>query len=356
MSRKKVYIIGSAGIPARYGGFETYAENISLKLCHKYDITVICSKKLYIKSEREARLNIKLIYLPVKSNGIFSLCYDLVSLLLAYKKADFIIMLGSGAGIFLPLFSFFKKPPIAVHIDGIEWKRTKWNRVVRIFLRINSILSMRFSNYILIDNKALQTQIPTRHINKIVHTGYGGDHLPIINLDENIHSQPYALMIARAEPENNVHLFLEAFKKVNTMDLIIVSNWMKTKYGRKLYKQYRFHQNIKLIGPIYDDKVKLQEYRKQCTIYLHGHSAGGTNPSLVEAMYSGIPIIAFDNDFNRNTTNNLALFFISSDELINRLQSIADDNLIRNARKMQEFAFKQYTWDKAVKPLMNVID
>jgi glycosyltransferase involved in cell wall biosynthesis len=358
MSIKKVYIIGSAGIPVRYGGFETYAENISLKLSQKYDVSVICSKKLYKKSERKDKIgnNIHQIYLSLKPNGIFSLGYDLISLILAYSKADFIVMLGTGAGIFLPLFSIIKPTPIAVHVDGIEWKRIKWNRFIQIFLRINFLLSLKFSNYILIDNDALQTYIPKKFTKKIVFTSYGGDHLPRTKKIENRHEQPYALAIARAEPENNIHIFLEAFKKFNTVDLIVISNWTKTRYGRKLYKQYRDLNNIKLIGPIYDDKARLQQYRKNCTVYLHGHSAGGTNPSLVEAMYSDIPIIAFDNDFNRKTTNNLALFFKTLDDLIDKLKAIDDETLKSTALKMQKFAFEQYTWDKAAKPLIDLID
>lgn len=352
--RKKIFIIGSAGIPACYGGFETYAENISSLLSQTYDVCVICNKNLYSKNERNQnkREHVKLIYLPINSNGTFSLLYDFVSLIIAYRHSDFIVLLGSGGAFFLPFFKLFRMPTIITHVDGAEWERSKWSKVVGKFLRINTQLAIRYSNYILLDNLAMKSYVPKRYLKKVIMTSYGGDHLPTVSLKERIYNQPYALVIARAEPENNIHLFLEIFKKIHNLDLIVVSNWTKTKYGRDLYKQYNKHHNIKLTGPIYDDPVMLQTYRKQCKVYLHGHSAGGTNPSLVEAMYSGVPIIAFDTNSNRNTSANLALYFKSADELMDVIQSISYENLEPRIRKMQEFAFQHYSWSKVVKSLL----
>jgi len=358
MLRKKIFIIGSAGIPARYGGFETYAENIASLLSQTYNVCVVCNRKLYTKNERvhNGREYVKLIYLHINSNGIFSLFYDFISLLIAYKSSDFTILLGAGGSIFLPFFKIFRMPPIATHIDGMEWQRHKWNKLVGIYLRINTRLAIQYSNYILLDNQAMKSYIPQRYLNKVIITSYGGDHIPSVGLKEEINNRPYALVIARAEPENNIHCFLEAFKKIKDLELIIVSNWKDTKYGRNLYRKYAFHNNIKLTGPIYNDPVKLQTLRKRCMVYLHGHSAGGTNPSLIEAMYSGIPIIAFDSEFNRNTSDNLAIYFKSVEELIDSIQVIIKGNSQNNVRKMQEFAFKHYTWNNAIKPLKELLD
>jgi glycosyltransferase involved in cell wall biosynthesis len=358
MVRRKIFITGSAGIPARYGGFETYAENISSILVQSYDITVICSKDLYLKSERKDinKSNLSLIYLPFKPNGISSLFYDLVSLLIAFRKADFIIQLGSGGAIFLPLIKIFRKMPVATHIDGLEWERSKWNKFAGIFLRLSGYLAIKYSDFILTDNVALHKYIPKKLLKKVILTTYGADHLPIaVNL-KKIHNRDYALVIARAEPENNIHVFLELFKKLKSLDLIVVSNWMQTGYGRKLFKEYNSEHNLKLIGPIYDDPLKLQCYRNQCKVYLHGHSAGGTNPSLVEAMYSGIPVIAHDNVFNRQTTNNLALFFKSTNELMDLMVSVAEGHLEFDVITIRDYAIKNYTWEKAVAPIYDMIN
>lgn len=355
--KKKIFIIGSAGIPASYGGFETYAENISLVLCRYYDISVICSRKLFNKQLKDyfPGLSIKRIYIPVRANGIFSLFYDLISIIIAAFKADFIIMLGSGAGIFLPFFSLFKKVIVATHIDGFEWERGKWNKLIQVYLYISTHLTIKFSKFILVDNPVLYVQIPQKYKQKILSTTYGGEHLPQISAKRHEYPNPYALMITRAEPENNIHLILEVFKNSEPLDLVVISNWEYTRYGRLLHKQYKNFKNIKMYGPIYDDRIKLQEYRRFCKVYLHGHSAGGTNPSLVEAMYSGVPIIAYDNDFNRETTNNLAEYFRTSDELLYKIRYVLKEDLSLRISQMYEFATKNYTWNNAVDSILKVL-
>jgi glycosyltransferase involved in cell wall biosynthesis len=350
--RKSLFIIGSTGIPARYGGFETFAENISLKLRCKHDVTVICSKRFYAKEERHSNWkNIQRIFIPFNPNGISSLFYDLLSLIYASRNADSILILGSGCGIYLPFFTLIRNVQFAVHIDGIEWKRSKWNLLVRIFLRISTSFSVKYANYVLIDNKALLKYISVNYANKVIPTGYGGDHLPSYKTSMKSFGRPFAFSIARAEPENNLHLILEAFVKIEEMDLVIISDWKKNKYGRKLFARYNNHKNMILSGPIYNDLITLQEYRKQCHLYVHGHSAGGTNPSLVEAMYSGIPVIAFDNEFNRITTNNLAHYFSNIDDLVKQILTLTSEQLKKNAGSLQKYAFKHYTWDNVMKSL-----
>jgi glycosyltransferase involved in cell wall biosynthesis len=355
---KKIFIIGSAGIPAHYGGFETYAENIALKLSENYQVSVVCNKKLFSKTAKNpySGLHIELLYLPLKANGIFSIFYDLISLIISVFKCDLIIMLGSGAGIFLPFCCLFRKVRIATHIDGLEWKRKKWNKLVQIYLYINTQLSIKYSRYILIDNMALLEQIPDKYRKKILLTTYGGEHLPKISRNQVKDHGNYALVIARAEPENNIHLFLEVFEKTDLLNLVVISNWKQTRYGRSLYKKYQHSHKIKLYGPIYGNLNKLQEYRLGCKMYLHGHTAGATNPSLVEAMYSMVPIIAFDNAFNRVTTNDYAEYFSTADELIDKIRYVINEDVSAKVDQMCEYAKRNYTWNIAAEEILKAID
>jgi glycosyltransferase involved in cell wall biosynthesis len=351
-----LYIIGSNGIPARYGGFETFAEQISIKLAGDYHVVVICSSYLYPPNERQSYWNnISRIFVGLRANGWQSLLYDLRSLLISSEKADYILMLGSGSAIFLPLFSARIRKKIIVHIDGLEWQRQKWNLLARIILRLGKRCSEKFAHTILIDNQGLLSFISTKYQFKLVYITYGGDHLPKPAARSHLRERPFALMIARAEPENNLHVVLESFENSNTLDLIIISNWQNSRYGRNLFVKYANNPFITLSEPIYDTS-ELQGYRRNCRIYIHGHSAGGTNPSLVEAMYTGVPIIAWDTEFNRITTNSLALYFETKQELTLIISALNTENLKQKAGQMKQFALSNYTWTKVAEDLINILN
>ncbi len=354
--KNKLFIIGSAGIPARYGGFETFAENISKNLINSNDITVFCDKSFYQNNEQFKTWNdINRCFMPLPANGFFSPFYDLISLLLSIKVADVILILGTGIGVFLPLFSCVKKIKFIVHLDGVEWQRPKWNFIAKRYLRLAARLCVSFADYIMIDNSALMPFIPLKHQNKILQVKYGGDHLPVIAKDKSVHDRQFALVIARAESENNLLLIVRAFEKLKNIDLIIVSDWCKTKYGRRLFKTFDNRMNIIFRGSIFNNPELLQRYRKQCQFYIHGHSAGGTNPSLVEAMYSGCPILAYDTVYNRETTQNHAFYFKNSNELLKQIKSLQYDDLSVSVRKMQDYAKEFYTWKIVIKTLNTIL-
>lgn len=155
----------------------------------------------------------------------------------------------------------------------------------------------------------------------------------------------YAFSVCRIEPENNIHIILEAFASFDKFPVIIVGNWNANKYGRSLRKRFQNSQHIIMMDPIYEQE-KLNFYRKNCKIYLHGHSCGGTNPSLVEAMYLQLPIIAFDVNFNRETTENQALYFHAAKDLREQCTDVSESELSRIASKMKEIANRRYTWNR----------
>jgi glycosyltransferase involved in cell wall biosynthesis len=246
--KHKLFIIGCSGVPASYGGFETFAENLSLRLSFDFDIYVTCSTKAYICENRQKSWNnITRIFIPFKANGVQSLIYDFISFFIAHSKADFIIMLGSGSGLILLFFRIFKKLPVAVHIDGLEWKRKKWNWFARAFLWINYRFCLKFSQYIIADNKALIKNIPEKYLSKMVNISYGCEHIPEIKINPTFSKFPYALVIARAEPENNLEMIIDAFKLISNLNLIIISNWEYTKYGRRFFRNSNDFTNIKIL-------------------------------------------------------------------------------------------------------------
>jgi len=158
-------------------------------------------------------------------------------------------------------------------------------------------------------------------------------------------SNAFAFGVCRIEPENNVHVILEAFEADCDMPLIMVGNWQHSDYGKTLWEKYHGNSNITLHAPVYDAD-KLNAMRAHCSLYLHGHSCGGTNPSLVEAMYLGLTIAAFDCNFNRETTENKALYFKNADELRQIIQSLQPETATPIATQMKEIADRRYTWKR----------
>jgi glycosyltransferase involved in cell wall biosynthesis len=159
--------------------------------------------------------------------------------------------------------------------------------------------------------------------------------------------KPYAITVCRIEPENNVHLVLEAFSRQTAMPLVTVGNWKNSGYGLALLQEYTRFTHIHLLDPIYDPE-KINALRSYSSLYVHGHSAGGTNPSLVEAMFLGLPIFAFDCVYNRYTTENQCVYWSTVDELYNYLTQYNWLKLDSIGKNMKVIAEHRYRWDTIV--------
>ena len=164
-------------------------------------------------------------------------------------------------------------------------------------------------------------------------------------MEHIIPDYPYALGICRIEPENNIHVIIEAFQEELPIRLVMVGNWLNSDYGRELYDKCRELPSVSAFTPIYDQSY-LSKLRSGCTLYLHGHSCGGTNPSLVEAMYHSLAIAAFDVNFNRETTENKAFYFKTPQELREVIKNTSQEELLSCAEKMGEVAKRRYTWQR----------
>ena len=359
---KKIAIIGTVGVPANYGGFETLTEHLIEDLGRHHEITVYCSGKNYVKAERQTTfLGAKLIYLPLEANGVQSIIYDSISILHSLFYADVLLILGVAGAWLLPFVRLFTNKKIIISIDGIEWKRDKWNLLAKWYLFWAESMAVKYSHIDISDNEAIQDYTAARYgtLSRIIE--YGADHtMRVPRKKEAIEkysflAKPYAFKVCRIEPENNVHLILEAFDKVEKLPLVLVGNWDKSEYGKKLKSKYLGHPNIEILDPIYDQK-QLDMLRSNATLYIHGHSAGGTNPSLVEAMFLGLPILAYGVSYNRVTTENKALYFDSSQELIYHIENLYTVKLRQLGQIMHEIALRRYTWAHIAKKYQLLLD
>jgi glycosyltransferase involved in cell wall biosynthesis len=347
MSRQ-IAIIGTVGLPAKYGGFETLVEYLTKELSKKYEIIVYCSSRAY-NEKLQAHNGATLKYINLKANGIQSVPYDVLSIVQSCRVVDTLLILGVSGCIALPMVRWFSSSKIIVNIDGLEWRREKWNKYAKWFLKFSEKLAVSYSDVIITDNKVIQDYVQSEYGVKSELIAYGSDHAEKEKIDLNLLSKypfldnKYAFSVCRIEPENNIHVILEAAQQLEIFPLVIIGNWNASHYGSELKQQYMNYDHIHLVDPIYDQK-KLDMIRSNCYVYLHGHSAGGTNPSLVEAMNLGLPIIAYGANYNKETTDNKALYFDNSSELKELLSGVAKDELRYVAERMREIAKKKYTW------------
>jgi len=348
----RIAFIGTAGVPCRYGGFETLAHQLVEQLGDQYELSVYCTTKLY--PDKEARgtwKRARRFFLPLKANGWQSILYDVISIFHAAFFADVLMVFGVSGAIALPFVRMFSRKAIVVHIDGLEWKRGKWSGWARKFLQWSEKIAIGSSHAHIADNPALQRYTAQKYGKEAWMIPYGGDQTfpvrvhPKDQLAYPFLGKAYVFSVCRIEPENNIALILEAFAQLPERKLVLVGNWEASEYGKNLFREYQGYHNIRLLAPIYDAE-RLNLLRSNCLVYVHGHSAGGTNPSLVEAMSLKIPVIAFDVVFNRETTFDKAYYFRNVEELVHHLQSLKLTDFHRCAQDMKDLATAHYTWKR----------
>lgn len=355
-----IAIIGTVGIPANYGGFETLAENLvayNEDSGGEFDLTVYCSSSAFTAKPEYYR-GAALLYVGLDANGAQSIPYDVISLLDAVRRGhDQLLLLGVSGALILPLLRLFTKARIITNVDGIEWKREKWRGLARLYLRFAERVAVKFSHEVIADNQAIADYLMQAYGRDAVVISYGGDHAIWTEPDPLAASHlpdRYALGLCRIEPENNIEMILEAFDGLE-LPLVFVGNWEKSDYGRVLRSKYAGHPSIILHDPVYETRG-LRAIRDQASLYLHGHSAGGTNPALVEMMHFGIPIAAYDCPFNRHTTEEKALYFASAKELRMIARQLTEDRGRRIGAAMYEIAQRRYTWSRIGQAYFNLLE
>ncbi|CTY75209.1 TPA: glycosyltransferase family 1 protein [Escherichia coli] len=342
---KKIAIIGTVGIPASYGGFETLVENLTRYNSSGVEYNVFCSSFHY-KSPQKKHNGARLIYIPLKANGWQSIAYDIISLAYSiFLKPDVILILGVSGCSFLPFFKLLTRAKFITNIDGLEWRRDKWNSKVKRFLKFSEKIAVQYSDVVITDNEAISEYVFNEYNKDSRVIAYGGDHAWLNTEDvftTRNYKSDYYLSVCRIEPENNVELILKTFSKLK-YKIKFIGNWNGSEFGKKLRLHYSNYPNIEMIDPIYDLQ-QLFHLRNNCMGYIHGHSAGGTNPSLVEAMHFSKPIFAYDCKFNRYTTENEACYFSNESDLAEKIIMHCELSLGVSGTKMKEIANQKYTW------------
>jgi len=344
-----VAILGSRGIPNRYGGFEACAEELGARLVkHGHQVVVYTIDDHPVKDDYWQGVKRVLISNPERSLGTFGqFLYDFHCNRHSRKENfDIILHLGyTSDSVWYWLWA--KNSVHIVNMDGQEWKRSKYKRPVRAFLRLAERLATLRSRWLVADSVGIEKyllekfHVPVRYIayGAKIPGSFSSDNLK----DYGLSPFEYDLIIARMEPENNIEPAIEA--KIASGDkepLVIVSN--ANKYKRVLKEKYGQLEAIRFMDAIYD-KVKINNLRHFSRIYVHGHSVGGTNPSLLEAMACGCRIVAHNNPFNGSVLGEEAFYYSSQSELTTFFTNFSTglyDKLIEwNLQKIRQ----EYNWD-----------
>ena len=352
MSRTSCSILGTAGVPGAYGGFETLAENlVRYHDGHKsnLELSVYCSRKLSEKVKADTFLHAKLRYIPLDANGPLSILYDALSLFdAAWRRSDVIVLLGVSGALALPVVRLVSRSRIITNIDGVEWKRDKWGWFASLILNWSERAAVRWSHIVIADNTAIAEHVLDTYTTGCHVIPYGGEHalaaVPESDPELGLPSE-YVLALCRIEPENNVAMILDSFAQISDRNLVFVGNWDNSAFGRDLRASYSECPNLYLVDPIYEPG-RLRWIRDGAQAYVHGHSAGGTNPSLVEMMYFGILVLAFGCSFNRYTTEDKAIYFNSAEELVQLFLELKVESMDEVGVHMKEIAVRRYSWEK----------
>ena len=336
----KIAILGTRGIPNNHGGYEQFAEFFAKYLAQKGYETYVYNSSLHpFKESIWNGVHIIHKYDPEDKIGTAGqFIYDLNCILdIRKRNIDIVFQLGyTSSSVWNWLIP--KHIKLITNMDGLEWKRSKYSKKVQNFLQYAEKLAVKHSNVLIADSLGIKEYLKTKYNVDSTFIAYGVESKNTYNdsiLKElDIKKNAYNMLIARIEPENNIEIILNAVTQSNTkQDFLVIGN-VDNKFGKYLVKKFKNQKQIKFIGSIYN-LPKLNSLRKNSNIYFHGHSVGGTNPSLLEAMASHAFICAHDNIFNKSILEENSFYFLNETDVIRILQT-------KNKKNYQDFIDENY--------------
>lgn len=352
----RIGILGTRGIPNHYGGFEQFAEYLSTGLVEKGHEVFVYNSHNHPYQQNEWK-NVQLIhcYDPEYQVGSFGqFIYDFNCILDARRRNfDVILMLGftssSAWGWFYP-----NQSALIFNMDGLEWKRTKYSKPVQQFLKLAEKMAVRFSNFYIADSVVIQSYLQNKYAIASEHIPYGAEIF--YNEEESllqeygVKKHEYFILMARMAAENNIEMILDGFHASHSNKKFLVVGSVENKLGKHLAQKFKHDKRIQFTGGIYNSPQKIHSLKLYSNLYFHGHSVGGTNPSLLEAMASRSLIAAHENPFNRSVLQKDALYFSSAQQVTAIIENAVRDGseaslISNNLQKIKD----QFSWENVIK-------
>lgn len=351
--KKTVRILGTHGVPAAYGGFETAAENVARFLASRdWRVIVYCQVDGTGPLREDTWNGLERVIIPVDVPGWRGTSkFDLLSIRHASKSGDLCLTFGYNTAVF-NLLQRAKKIPNVINMDGIEWSRSRWGFFRQAILYTNERIACFVGNHLIADHpeieKFLLTRAPSRKLTTIT---YGADPVtdaPVTApVSRGLEPGRYLTLICRPIPENSISELVEGFsRRPRGYKLALLGEYTPETDPYHHQVARAASDEVVFLGPIYD-KAEVEALRFHSAAYLHGHTVGGTNPSLVEAMAAGNPVIAHDNPYNRWVAQDAAVYFSTAEDVSRYLDELLSSpeqlEQMQAASRLRHEA--EFTWE-----------
>ncbi len=351
----RIAMVGTRGVPARYGGFETAIEEVGSRLVERgHEVTVYCRRAEGADAPSE-HLGMRLVYLPaLRTKTLETITHSALSSMHAAVQRvthDAVFVFNSANSPYIPLFRA-RRMPVAVHVDGLEWRRAKWGGGGRRYYRSAEVMAVRWADALIADAEGIAAYYHDEFGASTEPIAYGAPILLDIGHDalaeHDLVPGGFHLVVARFEPENHIDLIVRGMSASGArLPVVVVGDApYADQYVNGIREVADVDARIRLIGSVWDQGLLNQLYAN-CSSYLHGHSIGGTNPSLLRAMGAGAPVVALDVRFNREVLGPAGIFFADEQSLADALTAIeaASEHSRKLGTCLQQRAAALYRWD-----------
>ncbi len=352
----RIALLGTRGVPARYGGFETAAEEIGRRLVERGHEVVVYCRTGNSDTELSEHAGMELVTLPaVRAKSLETLSHTGASvshLVSRGPRPDAVVMFNAGNAVYLPALRA-RRIPVATHVDGLEWQRSKWAGGGRRYYRMVEGMAVRWSDALIADAAGIADYYRAQFGVTCDQIAYGAPILGDVGAaklsDLQLEPGGYHLVVARFEPENHVLEIVAGYRRSQAaLPLVVVGSAPYSgEYTTAIEAAAAGDERIRLVGGVWDQDLLDQLYSNAHT-YLHGHSVGGTNPSLLRAMGAGTATIAWDVVFNGQVLGAAAMLFHSPETLALAIETAeADPDATAAAgAALAERAAGHYVWDE----------
>jgi glycosyltransferase involved in cell wall biosynthesis len=346
----KLAILGTRGIPANYGGFETFAEELATRLVDRGHRVTVYGRSNNIRYPHKMYKGVKLAILPtIGTKHLDTIAHTFISVLHAIpQQFDCILMCNAANAIFAAV-PRLTRTPVALNVDGIERLRKKWGPAARAYYRISERLATIIPNAIVSDAAVIRDYYLKEYRKPSVMIAYGAECSRTESTEVlarlGVRPREYFLYVSRLEPENNAHVVVQAFEKVETDKLLLIVG--AAPYAHQYIQRLKATRDprIRFPGAIYGGGYR--ELQSHAHAYIQATEVGGTHPALIEAMGAGNCVMAKDTPENREVLADSGLFFRDADDLARQIQlTLSDTALVTRLRACaQSRAKSHYSWD-----------
>lgn len=353
MRPMRIAIMGIRGIPANYGGFETFAEELSVRLVQRGHEVTVYGRSNNVKYNGQYYKGVRIIVLPTIRHKYFdTVAHTWLCVFHALSKKYDVILICNSIN---SLFSFIPRltgKKVAINVDGLEWKRKKWNKLGRIFYRIAEYLATILPDEVVTDSEVIKAYYLKKFKRGSAYIPYGGPTERVSTQEIlkkfNLESRKYVLYVSRLEPENNAHLVVKAFEKVKTdLKLVIVGD---APYNSKYIADLKKTKDPRIIFTGYVFGQGYRELQSNAYFYIQATEVGGTHPALLEGMGYGNCVLANDVPEHREVVGKAGVMFTTKDpnDLTNKIQFLVDNpQVVEKYRGLAvQRVRERYTWDK----------